>query len=72
MPRKDSTELFSPAARVDYKLAELNIKVLEIFQVVGICFKELYHKITTTNLLQGYGFALVLDEVRKCDPGWLW
>lgn len=30
--REDSTEIFSPASRVDYKLAELNIKVLEIEQ----------------------------------------
>lgn len=32
LPREDSTQLFSPASRVDYKLAELNIKVLEIEQ----------------------------------------
>lgn len=30
--REDSMEIFSPASRVDYKLAELNIKVLEIEQ----------------------------------------
>jgi outer membrane protein len=32
MRSEDSTELFSPASRIDYKLAELTIKLLEIEQ----------------------------------------
>jgi len=32
MLRKDSTWIFSPSSRIDYKLAKLNIKVLEIEQ----------------------------------------